>query len=130
MEKFFNMKPTPSANGNRATVQSCDLLLPIAGESLGGAVRIHDRTVLEQRLQRSGMFATLKKRGLGVAQFADYLNQMERDGHLIGEHYGFGIGIDRVVQYLMGAADIRSAAAFLVNDPAAADQPAPIELAA
>ncbi len=130
LEKFFNMKPTPSANGNRATVQSCDLLLPIAGESLGGAVRIHDRSVLEQRLQRSGMFATLKKRGLGVAQFADYLDQMERDGHLIGEHFGFGIGIDRVVQYLMGAADIRSAAAFLVTDPAATNQPVSIELAA
>lgn len=125
LEKFFNMKPTPSATGNRATVQSCDLLLPISGESLGGAVRIHDSAVLARRLQRSGMFATLKKRGLGLAQFSDYLGHMERQGHLIGEHFGFGVGIDRVIQYLMGEEDIRNAAGFLVEGtdrPAAANR--------
>jgi len=115
LEKFFNMKPTPSHNGDRPTVQSCDLLLPISGESLGGAVRIHQAEILEQRLQRSGMFATLQKRGLGMAQFADYLSHMSEEGDLIGEHYGFGVGIDRVVQYLMSSSDIRDCAGFLVN---------------
>jgi aspartyl/asparaginyl-tRNA synthetase len=117
LEKFFNMKPTPNDNGNRATVQSCYLLLPVAGESLGGAVRIHDREVLERRLKRSGMFATLTKRGLGMAQFAEYLDHMEMNGHLIGEHFGFGVGIDRVIQYLMNADDIRDAAGFVVAQP-------------
>jgi asparaginyl-tRNA synthetase len=130
LEKFFNMKPSPSANGNRATVQSCDLLLPIAGESLGGAVRIHDRAVLEHRLQRSGMFATLKKRGLGLVQFADYLQHMEAHGHLIGEHFGFGVGIDRVVQYLMSEGDIRNVAGFLVEQPEVTGQTAQVEMAA
>lgn len=116
LEKFFNMKPTATVNGNRATVQSCDLLLPISGESLGGAVRIHDRSVLESRLKRSGMFATLQRRGLGMAEFDEYLDHMEANGHLIGEHFGFGVGIDRVVQYLMSQTDIRDAAGFLVCD--------------
>ncbi|HEX9750113.1 MAG TPA: amino acid--tRNA ligase-related protein [candidate division Zixibacteria bacterium] len=115
LEKFFNMKPAPSHNGDRPTVQSCDLLLPISGESLGGAVRIHQSEVLRTRLQRSGMFATLTRRGLGLAQFSDYLGHMSEHGHTIGEHYGFGVGIDRVVQYLMSASDIRDAAGFLVG---------------
>ena len=121
LEKFFNMKPTSNGNGNRATVQSCDLLLPISGESLGGAVRIHDSKVLESRLKRSGMFATLQRRGLGLAQFSDYLSHMETKGHLIGEHFGFGVGIDRVVQYLMGEADIRNAAGFFIDGEPALD---------
>lgn len=130
LEKFFNMKPTPSADGNRATVQSCDLLLPVAGESLGGAVRIHDSAILERRLQRSGMFATLKRRGLGLAQFSDYLEHMEAKGHLIGEHFGFGVGIDRVVQYLMNAEDIRDAAGFLVTADEAPGCETEVEMAA
>ncbi len=129
LEKFFNMKPTPNGDGNRATVQSCDLLLPVAGESLGGAVRIHDSTVLAQRLQRSGMFATLRRRGLGLDQFADYLSHMESFGNRIGEHYGFGVGIDRVVQYLMNAHDIRDAAGFIVAQPHGTRVPE-VELAA
>ncbi len=115
LEKFFNMKPTPSHNGDRPTVQSCDLLLPVSGESLGGAVRIHQSEILKHRLQRSGMYATLQKRGLGLAQFADYFDHMEAHGPTIGEHYGFGVGIDRVVQYLMSEPDIRHCAGFLVN---------------
>jgi len=120
LEKFFNMKPTPSHNGDRPTVQSCDLLLPLSGESLGGAVRIHQSEILKHRLQRSGMYATLQKRGLGLAQFADYLSHMEQHGPAIGEHYGFGVGLDRVVQYLMGESDIRRCAGFVVG----ADVPA------
>ena len=116
LEKFFNMKPTRAHNGDRPTVQSCDLLLPISGESLGGAVRIHQADILRQRLQRSGMFATLQKRGLGLAQFADYLGHMQEHGHIIGEHFGFGVGIDRVVQYLLSESDIRDCAGFLVNE--------------
>lgn len=130
LEKFFNMKPTSAEGGNRATVQSCDLLLPVAGESLGGAVRIHDRAVLERRLRRSGMFATLARRGLGMAQFADYLDHMEANGHLIGEHFGFGVGIDRVIQYLMNADDIRDAAGFLVEQSGNTSTNTEVELAA
>ena len=109
------MKPTPTQNGDKPTVQSCDLLLPHSGESLGGAVRIHQSEILRERLVRSGMFATLQKRGLGLAQFEDYLGHMKSEGHLIGEHYGFGVGIDRVIQYLMSAEDIRGAAGFIVE---------------
>lgn len=130
LEKFFNMKPTPNETGNRATVQSCDLLLPVAGESLGGAVRIHDHAVLAKRLRRSGMFATLARRGLGIAEFADYLNHMEAQGHLIGEHFGFGVGIDRVIQYLMDVTDIRDAAGFLVAPSTTSSNAAEVELAA
>lgn len=130
LEKFFNMKPTPSASGNRATVQSCDLILPIAGESLGGAVRIHDSAILKERLQHSGMFATLRARGMGLAQFSDYLSHMKSHGHLIGEHFGFGVGIDRVVQYLMDEADIRNAAGFLVGEHQTSQPIESVELAA
>ncbi|MBI3872824.1 MAG: hypothetical protein HY304_07095 [candidate division Zixibacteria bacterium] len=122
LEKFFNMKPAPTHNGDRPTVQSCDLLLPISGESLGGAVRIHQSEILKSRLVKSGMYATLQRRGLGLAQFSDYLGHMEESGHLIGEHYGFGVGIDRVVQYLMSETDIRRCAGFLVNTDWAVDR--------
>lgn len=130
LEKFFNMKPTPASESHRATVQSCDLLLPVSGESLGGAVRIHDAEVLERRLQHSGMFAALKRRGLGLAQFGDYLDHMRTHGHLIGEHFGFGVGIDRVVQYLLNVDDIRDAAGFLVNRSEEMHSEDTVELAA
>lgn len=126
LEKFFNMKPTPTHNGDRPTVQSCDLLLPISGESLGGAVRIHDSQILRERLQRSQMFATLKQRGLGLDQFADYFEHMDARGHEIGEHFGFGVGVDRVVQYLMSETDIRECAGFLVNVDLAATPRDPV----
>jgi asparaginyl-tRNA synthetase len=112
LEKFFN--------GDRPTVQSCDLLLPVSGESLGGAVRIHEGEILKQRLQRSNMFATLTSRGVGLEQFADYLDHMSEHGHIIGEHYGFGVGIDRVVQYLLNESDIRECAGFLIDTDLAA----------
>jgi aspartyl/asparaginyl-tRNA synthetase len=120
LEKFFNMKPAPVVDGERPVVQSCDLLLPTSGESLGGAVRVHQSEILKERLQKSHMFATLQSRGLGMAQFADYFEHMSADGHLIGEHYGFGVGLDRVVQYLMSETDIRNCAGFLVNTDNAA----------
>ena len=50
-----------------------------------------------------------------MEQFADYFDHMDRWGSQIGEHYGFGVGFDRVVQYLMGATDIRQSAGFLVD---------------
>jgi aspartyl-tRNA synthetase len=78
-------------------------------------VRIHQSEILKHRLQRSGMYATLQKRGLGLAQFADYLGHMEQFGPVIGEHYGFGVGLDRVVQYLMSETDIRRCAGFVVG---------------
>jgi asparaginyl-tRNA synthetase len=127
LEKFFNMKPTPSHNGDRPTVQSCDLLLPLSGESLGGAVRIHQSEILKHRLQRSGMYATLQRRGLGLAQFAGYLGHMEQHGTAIGEHYGFGVGLDRVVQYLMSETDIRRCAGFVVDAGVPQEVPAAVE---
>jgi len=47
-------------------------------------------------------------------QFDSYLSHMKTNEHMIGEHFGFGVGIDRVVQCYMGERDIRRAAAFLV----------------
>jgi len=105
------MKP----NDNDRTVQSCDLFLPGSGESLGGAVRIHDADVLSERLARSRMFKVLQERGIGREQFNDYLSHMVKYGKEIGQHFGFGVGVDRVVQFYMGCNDIRECAGFLVQ---------------
>jgi asparaginyl-tRNA synthetase len=101
--KFFNMRLDDVDN---ECVQSVDLLLPYAGEAAGGAVREHDYGRLIDRLTGSTMFAHLVERGLGSLQdFRPYLNLI-RDGGT-SAHAGYGIGLERLIQFIIRSADIR-----------------------
>jgi aspartyl/asparaginyl-tRNA synthetase len=123
--KFFNMWPDGEGN-----INSADLILPGAGESVGAAVRVHDVKVLKERLGNSIMFGMLVKRRLewlvkkGLAadpkaaeasvwgDFQWYIDAVAAKGV---PHAGCGFGMNRVVQSLMGATMIEDIDAFPVT---------------
>lgn len=96
-----------------AVVNSCDLLLPHAGESAGAAEREHEHDRLEERLKSSEMYRRLIELGGKDEDFAWYLDaHADRD---IPLHSGAGIGMARVAQFILGVDDIRDAVPFVIN---------------
>jgi len=110
VEKFFNMLPDPE---NPGRVLSADLILPFGGEAVGSAARAHTAEVLTSRLENSRMYKRLLERGGSMADFDWYINQVKTNGAI--PHAGCGFGMARVIQWLMGEADIRNAVAFPSN---------------
>lgn len=101
--KFFNMKPDPM---DPAVVLSADLLLPIAGESVGAAVREDDPESLAHRLRCSTMLRQLEQDGAhAISDFDAYL-RLVASGNL-KPHAGYGIGLERILQFALREDDIR-----------------------
>ena len=105
--KFFNMKV--SRKDPRVCL-SADLILPYAGEACGSSVREHIFTSLRDRLITSKMYELHVARGGTYSDFRWYLNIMEEEG--TQPHAGYGIGNDRVLQYIFGERDIRKTSLF------------------
>ncbi len=108
--KFFNMRENES---DPMVVNSCDLLLPLAGESAGAAEREHELDRIEARLKSSTMYHRLIELGGKDEDFAWYLDA-HRDKD-IPLHSGAGVGLARVAQFILGCEDIRDAVPYLVN---------------
>jgi len=100
--KYFNMKQ----QGERTS--SADLLLPYSGEALGGGERETDPKTVTQRLQGSEMFLALQEQGGRINDFQWYLDSLNPSR----PHSGCGIGIERVMQYLLKTPDIRTVCPF------------------
>ena len=94
--KFFNMQPNTD---NDKVVNSCDFILPIAGESAGAACRIWDYKQLKERLTNSEMMEQLRKKGVDEDVFDWYIEVVKKHGM---PHAGFGMGLSRIVQYITG----------------------------
>lgn len=105
--KFFNMKVSTK---DQRVCLSADLIFPYAGEGTGSAVREHDFDKLNERLITSTMFKLHVQRGGTYEDFKWYLDIMERKA--TNPHAGYGIGNDRIMQYILGTPDIRSASLF------------------
>ena len=105
--KFFNMKT--SLKDSRLAL-SADLILPCAGEATGSAVREHTFSKLNERLMTSTMYRLHTERGGTYKDFEWYLNIMKEEG--TNPHAGYGIGNERVLQYIFGAEDIRTVSVF------------------
>lgn len=105
--KFFNMKV--SARDARVCL-SADLIFPYAGEGAGSSVREHIFENLKDRLVTSTMYDLHLKRGGKYEDFKWYLDIMEKEA--TNPHAGYGMGNDRVLQYIMGESDIRNASVF------------------
>ena len=105
--KFFNMKV--SSKDPRVCL-SADLVFPYAGEGTGASVREHEYIKLRDRLLTSNMYKLHLKRGGKYEDFKWYLDIMERKA--THPHAGYGIGNDRVLQYIFGAKDIRTTSLF------------------
>jgi asparaginyl-tRNA synthetase len=105
--KFFNMKVSKK---DPRVVLSTDLILPFAGEAVGAAVREHDGPRLKERLVGSTMFRLHTERGGRLEDFGWYLDLV--DSGSTKPHAGYGIGNERLIQYLLGLQDIREASVF------------------
>ncbi len=90
--KFFSMKR------DNGTTICCDLLLPMVGESVGGAVREGSARRCKRQFEESYMYDHLIEAGVDPDQFKWYFEVLDQ-GH--GQSSGCGIGFDRVVQSVL-----------------------------
>jgi len=105
--KFFNMKVSTS---DPRVVLSADLIFPYSGEGTGSAVREHDYKKLNKRLMTSTMYKLHIQRGGKYEDFKWYLDIIKAKKS--SPHAGYGIGNERVIQYILGEKDIRRASLF------------------
>ena len=87
-------------NDDERTVRAMDVLVPRVGEIIGGSQREHRLPVLEARL---------REQGLPEAEYWWYLD-LRRHGSV--PHAGFGLGFERLVQFVTGMANIRDVIPF------------------
>ena len=105
--KFFNMELNRQ---DSRVVNCCDLLLPVAGESIGGSVREWDHAQLQKRLEQSAMLKQLLERGGSRNDFDWYL-ELFRDVDM--RRAGAGIGFERLVQFVTGEPSIKRCVEFV-----------------
>ena len=87
-------------NDGGKTVRAMDVLVPGVGEIIGGSQREERLEVLEARMA---------EQGLNTADYWWYLD-LRRYGTV--PHSGFGLGLERMVQFVTGMANIRDVIPF------------------
>ena len=87
-------------NDDEKTVAAMDVLVPKCGEIIGGSQREERGDVLQQRMEECG---------LDPKEYWWYLD-LRRYGTV--PHAGFGLGFERVMQFVTGLANIRDAIPF------------------
>ncbi|MDR1095583.1 MAG: asparagine--tRNA ligase [Spirochaetaceae bacterium] len=103
--KAFYMK----MNDDGKTVRAMDVLVPRLGEIIGGSEREADYTKLKARMESLGM---------DTSAYSWYLD-LRRYGSV--PHSGFGLGFERLIQYVTGMVNIRD----VIPYPRAVGQAAP-----
>ena len=88
------------ANEDGTTVRAMDVLLPKLGEIIGGSQREDDYETLMNRMMA---------KGLDVEHYQWYLD-LRRFGS--APHSGFGLGFERLVQFVTGMENIRDVIPF------------------
>ena len=94
--KAFYMK----ANENGQTVRAMDVLVPGIGEIIGGAQREDRLELLEARIREAGLNPDGLKWYLDLRRFGGV------------PHAGFGLGFERLVQFISGMGNIRDVIPF------------------
>ncbi len=106
--KFFNMKVSTK---DERLVLSADCVFPFSGEAVGSAVREHDGVKLLVRLLTSTMFKLHEQRGGKYEDFRWYT-----EGMILAQktmpHAGYGIGNERIIQFVLGSKDIQKCSLF------------------
>ncbi len=87
-------------NDDQRTVRAMDVLVPKVGEIIGGSQREERLDVLTSRMQQQG---------LNPQDYWWYLD-LRRYGTV--PHSGFGLGLERIVQFITGMANIRDVIPF------------------
>ncbi len=94
--KPFYMK----VNDDGKTVRAMDVLVPQLGEIIGGSQREDDYQTLKNRME---------KKGIDVEEYYWYL-ELRKFGS--APHSGFGLGFERLVQFVTGMENIRDVIPF------------------
>ena len=94
--KAFYMKQ----NEDGRTVRAMDVLVPRLGEIIGGSEREADLSKLEARMDELGMHKE------------DYRWYLELRKYGSVPHSGFGLGFERLIQYITGMQNIRDVIPF------------------
>ena len=94
IKPFYMYENAPDDQGRR-TVAAMDVLVPKIGEIIGGSQREHRLEVLEARMDELG---------LSKEDYWWYLD-LRRFGSV--PHAGFGLGLERLVQFCTGMSNIR-----------------------
>lgn len=87
-------------NDDQKTVRAMDVLVPRVGEIIGGSQREERLDVLEERM---------REQGLDPETYWWYVD-LRRYGTV--PHSGFGLGLERVVQFVTGMGNIRDVIPF------------------
>ena len=87
-------------NDDQETVAAVDMLVPGAGELMGGSQREERIDILEKRM---------KELNVGTKDLDWYLNLRKYGGC---KHSGFGMGFERLLIYLTGVENIRDVIPF------------------
>ena len=87
-------------NDDQETVAAVDMLVPGAGELMGGSQREERIDILEKRM---------KELNVGTKDLDGYLNLRKYGGC---KHSGFGMGFERLLIYLTGVENIRDVIPF------------------
>ena len=87
-------------NDDDKTVRAMDVLVPGVGEIIGGSQREHRLDVLEARM---------KLQDLDINEYWWYAD-LRRYGTV--PHAGFGLGLERVVQFVTSMSNIRDVIPF------------------
>lgn len=87
-------------NDDQKTVAAVDLLVPLAGELMGGSQREERLDILEEKI---------KQFNLNEKDYWWYIN-LRKYGSVV--HSGFGLGFERLIIYLTGVDNIRDVLPF------------------
>ncbi|GAV28064.1 hypothetical protein PMKS-001532 [Pichia membranifaciens] len=100
-EKAFYMKINEKIAEEAGTTVACfDLLVPDIGELIGGSMREHDLQKLKNEIERRGMDTTP----------LNWYLKLRENGSV--PHGGFGMGFERLLQYLSCTENIRDVIPF------------------
>lgn len=109
--KFFNMERSRDQELHPGCVECVDMLLPYAGETIGGSAREYDYGILREKLYSSSMLQHLIdlncKRGGNAEEihsaFNGYLDLFKKEQY---PRAGAGKGLGRLLQFLISSATI------------------------
>ena len=92
---YMRMNDDAAEHDGQATVAAMDVLVPKIGEIIGGSQREERLDVLERRMDEMGM------------RKEDYWWYLDLRRYGSVPHAGFGLGLERTVQFATGMANIR-----------------------
>ena len=87
-------------NDDDKTVRAMDVLVPNVGEIIGGSQREHRLDILEKRMDAQEL----------IKEDYWWYTDLRKYGTI--PHAGFGLGLERAVQFVTGMANIRDVIPF------------------